>query len=179
MASLMKALRPVATPRISPVVCGMTARMAQSPSKPTPRSFGTSTIRFAQRGQSKLYKDADAAVADVKSGSVLLSSGFGLCGVAETLIEALGKRGPEALNGLTAVSNNAGVEGKGGLSLLVKSGQVSNLILSYLGGNKTLEKKYLNGDVAIELCPQGTLGERIRAAGAGIPAFYTPTGASE
>ena len=78
---------------------------------------------------------------------------------------------------MTAVSNNAGIEGKGGLSVLAKSGQVSNLILSYLGNNKALEKAYLTGRVSIELCPQGTLAERLRAAGAGIPAFYTPTGA--
>lgn len=78
---------------------------------------------------------------------------------------------------MTAVSNNAGMEGLGGLSTLTEAGQVNRLILSYLGNNKTLEKKYLGGELAIELCPQGTLAERLRAAGAGIPAFYTPTGA--
>jgi 3-oxoacid CoA-transferase len=129
------------------------------------------------RGGSKLFKDADAAVADVKSGSTILSSGFGLCGVAETLITALHRRGKDNLHSLTAVSNNAGVEGKGGLSVLTKEGQVNRLVLSYLGSNKVLEKKYLNGDIAIELCPQGTLAERIRSAGAGIPAFFTATGA--
>lgn len=75
------------------------------------------------------------------------------------------------------MSNNAGKEGRGGLAILTKSGQVSRLILSFLGNNKTLEKKYLTGEIGIELCPQGTLAERIRAAGAGIPAFFTPTGA--
>lgn len=75
------------------------------------------------------------------------------------------------------MSNNAGVEGKGGLSVLTKDGQVDRLILSYLGSNKILEKKYLTGEIAIELCPQGSLGERLRAAGSGIPAFFTPTGA--
>lgn len=129
------------------------------------------------RGGSKLFRDADAAVADVKSGSVILSSGFGLCGVAETLITALHRRGKDSLHSLTAVSNNAGVEGKGGLSVLTKEGQVNRLVLSYLGSNKILEKKYLTGDIAIELCPQGTLAERIRSAGAGIPAFFTATGA--
>ena len=129
------------------------------------------------RGGSKLFKDADAAVADVKSGSTILSSGFGLCGVAETLITALHRRGKDSLHSLTAVSNNAGVEGKGGLSVLTKEGQVNRLVLSYLGSNKVLEKKYLTGDIAIELCPQGTLAERIRSAGAGIPAFFTATGA--
>lgn len=95
----------------------------------------------------------------------------------ETLITALHRRGPESLHSLTAVSNNAGQEGKGGLSVLTKAGQVSRLILSFLGNNKALEKKYLTGEIGIELCPQGTLAERIRAGGAGIPAFYTPTGA--
>jgi 3-oxoacid CoA-transferase len=75
------------------------------------------------------------------------------------------------------VSNNAGQEGKGGLAILTKSGQVNRLILSFLGSNKALEKQYLTGEVAVELCPQGTLAERIRAAGAGIPAFFTPTAA--
>lgn len=74
------------------------------------------------------------------------------------------------------MSNNAGVEGKGGLAPLVADGQVSRLVLSFLGSNKMLEKKYLKGEIAVELCPQGSLAERIRCAGAGIPAFYTPTG---
>lgn len=129
------------------------------------------------RGASKIWDSADAAVADIPSGSVLLSSGFGLCGVAETLITALHRRGPESLHSLTAVSNNAGVEGKGGLSVLTRDGQVDRLVLSYLGSNKILEKKYLTGQIAIELCPQGTLAERLRAAGSGIPAFFTATGA--
>lgn len=96
---------------------------------------------------------------------------------SETIIEALNRRGVESLHSLTAVSNNAGIEGKGGLSILSKAGQVSNLVLSYLGNNKALERKYLSGELSIELCPQGTLAERLRAGGAGIPAFYTPTGA--
>ncbi|KAF3763236.1 succinyl-CoA:3-ketoacid-coenzyme A transferase [Cryphonectria parasitica EP155] len=126
---------------------------------------------------SKLYPTADDAVADIQSGSTILSSGFGLCGVAETLITALHRRGKDSLHSLTAVSNNAGVEGKGGLSVLTKEGQVDRLVLSYLGSNKVLEKKYLTGQIAIELCPQGTLAERLRAAGSGIPAFFTATGA--
>ncbi|THX19162.1 succinyl-CoA:3-ketoacid-coenzyme A transferas-like protein [Aureobasidium pullulans] len=125
-------------------------------------------------GQGKVYKNAEDAVADIKSGSTILSSGFGLCGVAETIIQALAKRGNEVTN-LTAVSNNAGA-GDGGLASLVKSGQITKLIISYLGNNKVLEKKYLSGEIGIELCPQGTLAERIRAGGAGVPAFYTPTG---
>lgn len=122
-----------------------------------------------------MWKSADDAVADIQSGSVILSCGFGLCGVAETLIQAIARRGPENLNNLTAVSNNAGAHGKG-LARIAESGQVSKMIMSFLGANKILEKKYLTGDISIELCPQGTLAERIRAGGAGIPAFFTPTG---
>ncbi|KIW32025.1 uncharacterized protein PV07_03604 [Cladophialophora immunda] len=128
------------------------------------------------RTRSKLFKDADEAVADIRSGSMIFSAGFGLCGTAETIITAMHKRGVESLNNLTAVSNNAGAAGAGGLSPLTQSGQVTRCILSYLGNNKKLEQKYLNGNIAIELCPQGTLAERIRAGGSGIPAFYTPTG---
>ncbi|KAF2011163.1 3-oxoacid CoA-transferase [Aaosphaeria arxii CBS 175.79] len=126
------------------------------------------------RSASKLFKSADEAVADIRSGSTVLSAGFGLCGIAETLIRAIRDRGP-SLHSLTAVSNNAGIEGVGGLALLTNTGQVNKLILSFLGNNKALEKQYLSGKITIELCPQGTLAERIRAAGAGIPAFYTPT----
>ncbi|KAK4192136.1 3-oxoacid CoA-transferase [Podospora australis] len=151
------------------------------------RSFSTTKTHWREiavpeetsgkdRGGSKLYATADEAVADIKSGSVLLSSGFGLCGVASTLIAALRRRGPESLHSLTAVSNNAGSEGRGGLALLTENGQIDRMIMSFLGSNKKLEKQYLTGKIAVELCPQGTLAERIRAAGSGIPAFYTPTG---
>lgn len=87
----------------------------------------------------------------------------------------MARRGKDSLGNLTAVSNNAGA-GDGGLASLTKSGQITKMIQSYLGNNKALEQKYYNGEIAIELCPQGTLAERIRAGGAGIPAFYTPTG---
>ncbi|KKY19963.1 putative coenzyme a [Diplodia seriata] len=127
------------------------------------------------RSASKLYPTADAAVADIQSGSTLLSAGFGVCGIAQTLIEALARRGASSLHSLTAVSNNAGA-GHLGLALLAQSGQVARLVLSYLGANKALEKAYLAGAVAVELTPQGTIAERLRAAGAGIPAFYTATG---
>ncbi|KAM5356673.1 hypothetical protein ACJ41O_003319 [Fusarium nematophilum] len=149
------------------------SRNWRSTSDAAARRFSTTRVAFS----SKVFEDADAAVADVKSGSTVLSSGFGLCGVADTLIAALNRRGRDSLHSLTAVSNNAGQEGKGGLAVLTSSGQVDRLILSYLGNNKVLEKKYLTGELAIELCPQGTLAERIRAAGAGIPAFFTPTAA--
>ncbi|KAH8681727.1 coenzyme A transferase [Xylariales sp. PMI_506] len=125
-----------------------------------------------KRGGSKVFKSADDAIADIKDGSVILSAGFGLCGVAETLIQAIHRKG---LKNLTAVSNNAGA-GDGGLALLTQHGRVGRIILSYLGNNKELERQYLNGEIAIELCPQGTLAEKLRAAGAGIPAFYTATG---
>ncbi|KAK4172202.1 putative succinyl-CoA:3-ketoacid-coenzyme A transferase [Triangularia setosa] len=129
-----------------------------------------------KRRGSKVWASVDEAVADIKSGSVLLSAGFGLCGVASTLIAALRRRGPESLHSLTAVSNNAGAEGRGGLALLTENGQVDRMIMSYLGANKKLERQYLTGQIAVELCPQGTIAERIRAAGSGIPAFFTPTG---
>lgn len=87
----------------------------------------------------------------------------------------MAKRGRDSLNNLTAVSNNAGA-GDGGLASLTKSRQISKMIQSYLGNNKALEQQYYSGDISIELCPQGTLAERIRCGGAGIPAFYTPTG---
>lgn len=103
---------------------------------------------------------------------MVLSAGFGLCGVAETLIQAIHKKG---LKNLTAVSNNAGA-GDHGLALLTKDGRLNRIVLSYLGSNKELEKQYLTGKIAVELCPQGTLAERLRAAGAGIPAFFTATG---
>ncbi|KAI1299548.1 succinyl-CoA:3-ketoacid-coenzyme A transferase [Xylaria venustula] len=124
------------------------------------------------RGGSKVFRSADEAVADVRDGDVILSAGFGLCGVAETLIRAIHKKGAK---GLTAVSNNAG-SGDNGLALLTQNGRLDRIILSYLGSNKSLEKQYLTGEIAVELCPQGTLAERLRAAGAGIPAFYTATG---
>ncbi|ATY63379.1 coenzyme A [Cordyceps militaris] len=157
-----------------------TIRLRTQPPKQGRRTFVATTALLSQKKPapySKLWDSADHAVADVKSGATILSAGFGLCGVAETLIEALHRRGKDSLHSLAAVSNNAGIEGKGGLSLLIGSGQVKKLTLSYLGNNKTLEKGYLNGDIAVELCPQGSLAERIRAAGAGIPAFFTPTGA--
>lgn len=91
----------------------------------------------------------------------------------------MARRGRENLHSLKAVSNNAGLAGRGGLAVLTESGQVDRLLISYLGNNKVLEKQYLNGEIAIELTPQGTIAERLRAGGAGIPAFYTPTGARE
>ena len=105
-----------------------------------------------------------------------LTSGFGLCGTAETLIEAL-KAHPH-INELTGVSNNAG-DGVFGLAPLVKSGQIKKMVLSYVGTNKNMQDAYLRGDTMLELSPQGTIAERLRAAAAGMPGFYTRTGAGE
>ncbi|KAK7748234.1 hypothetical protein SLS62_008786 [Diatrype stigma] len=135
-------------------------------------SAGKPTPTKPTRGGSKIFQSADEAIADIEDGSVILSAGFGLCGVAETLIQAIHRKG---LKDLTAVSNNAGA-GSNGLALLTRDRRLSRIMLSYLGSNKELEKQYLSGEIAVELCPQGTLAEKLRAAGAGIPAFYTSTG---
>ena len=120
----------------------------------------------------KVFPSAAAAVADIPDGAMLLAGGFGLCGIPENLIAALKAQGTR---GLTVVSNNAGVDDFG-LGLLLQSRQIAKMISSYVGENKTFERQYLSGELEVELCPQGTLAERIRAGGAGIPAFYTPTG---
>lgn len=109
----------------------------------------------------------------MKPNSTLLSGGFGLCGVPDTLIEAILEN--KSVADMTAVSNNAGVDG-GGLGLLLGSGQVTKMISSYIGENKTFERMYLTGLMELDLTPQGTLAERIRAGGAGVPAFFTPAG---
>ena len=119
----------------------------------------------------KIFPSADAALKDMKSNSTLLAGGFGLCGVPDTLINTV--HANPHIKDLTAVSNNAGVVGSG-LGLLLESKQVSKMIASYVGENKLFEKQYLSGDIELELTPQGTLAERCRAGGAGIPAFYTP-----
>lgn len=103
---------------------------------------------------------------------MLMAGGFGLCGIPEQLIAALVERG---VKDLTVVSNNAGVDDFG-LGLLLQTRQIRKMISSYVGENKTFERQFLNGELEVELVPQGTLAERIRAGGAGIPAFYTPTG---
>jgi 3-oxoacid CoA-transferase subunit A len=120
----------------------------------------------------KVYASAAAAVADVPSGAVLMAGGFGLCGIPENLILALRDAGP---TGLTFVSNNAGVDDFG-LGLLLQTRQIRKMISSYVGENKTFERQYLSGELEVDLVPQGTLAERIRAGGAGIPAFFTATG---
>lgn len=120
----------------------------------------------------KVYPDALSSIKDIKDGAVLLLGGFGLCGIPENLISGLQKKG---VKDLTCVSNNAGVDDFG-LGLLLKSRQIKKMIASYVGENKIFEEQCLSNELEVELVPQGTLAERIRAAGAGIPAFYTPTG---
>ncbi|MBM4389861.1 MAG: CoA transferase subunit A [Deltaproteobacteria bacterium] len=120
----------------------------------------------------KVYASAEAAVADITDGATIMAGGFGLCGIPENLILALRDRG---VKGLTIISNNCGVD-DWGLGPLLQTRQIRKMISSYVGENKEFERQYLSGELEVELCPQGTLAERIRAGGAGIPAFFTPTG---
>jgi 3-oxoacid CoA-transferase subunit A len=121
----------------------------------------------------KVVTSADEAIRDIQDGATLMVGGFGLCGVPEDLIEALARKG---IKDLTTISNNAGVD-EYGLGKLLSKGQIKKHIGSYVGENKMFEQMVLSGKVQLELNPQGTLAERIRAGGAGIPAFFTPTGA--
>jgi 3-oxoacid CoA-transferase subunit A len=120
----------------------------------------------------KRIASADAAIANLRDGMTVLMGGFGLCGIPENLIAAVQRKGTKEL---TIVSNNAGVEDFG-IGLLLQNHQVKKMISSYVGENKLFEKLVLSGELQVELNPQGTLAERLRAGGAGIPAFYTPTG---
>lgn len=122
--------------------------------------------------KSKLFDSALEAIHDIQDGATLMVGGFGLCGIPEHLIEALRVKG---VKNLTCISNNAGVDDFG-LGKLLQTGQIRKMISSYVGENKTFEKQFLSGQLEVELTPQGNLAERIRAGGAGIPAFYTPTG---
>ncbi len=122
----------------------------------------------------KVFPDASAALGGLlKDGMLIMAGGFGLCGIPETLILAIRDSGAK---NLTFVSNNAGIDGAG-LGILLDSRQIKKMISSYVGENKTFAQQYLAGELEIEFNPQGTLAERIRAGGAGIPAFYTKTGA--
>ena len=120
----------------------------------------------------KVFENADDALFDLKDGAVILSGGFGLCGNPENLIAAIHRKGTKQL---TVVSNNCGTT-ELGLGVLLKAKQVKKMISSYVGENKEFERQYLAGELEVELNPQGTLAERIRAGGAGIGGFYTPTG---
>ena len=120
----------------------------------------------------KVVAGADEAIKDVFDGATIMVGGFGLCGIPENLIRALVRKGTKSL---TTISNNVGVDGFG-MGLLLAAGQIRKHIGTYVGENKLLEQMVLQGKVDLELVPQGTFSERIRAAGAGIPAFFTPTG---
>jgi 3-oxoacid CoA-transferase subunit A len=120
----------------------------------------------------KVWASSDAAVADIFDGATVMVGGFGLCGVPENLIAALVRKGVKELH---TISNNMGVDGFG-MGLLLEAGMIASHLGSYVGENKLLETRMLAGELDVSLIPQGTLAERIRAGGAGIPAFYTPAG---
>jgi 3-oxoacid CoA-transferase subunit A len=120
----------------------------------------------------KIFESADAAVADMKDGIRLMSGGFGLCGNPENLIEAIHRKGVKDID---LISNNCGTTDLG-LGILLKAKQIKKITASYVGENKEFERQFLSGELEVELNPQGTLAERIRAGGAGIGGFYTPTG---
>jgi 3-oxoacid CoA-transferase subunit A len=120
----------------------------------------------------KVFRSADEAIADINDGATIMVGGFGLCGIPENLIRALVKKG---VKNLTTISNNVGVD-EFGLGLMLYAGQIRAHKGSYVGENKLLEEMVLTRKIDLELIPQGTFAERIRAGGAGIPAFYTPTG---
>ena len=120
----------------------------------------------------KVVGSADEAVRDIEAGATVMVGGFGLCGIPENLIAALVKR---RIGGLHTISNNVGVDGLG-MGLMLEAGMIQSHIGSYVGENKLLEEKVIRGELELTLVPQGTLAERIRAGGAGIPAFYTPAG---
>lgn len=132
------------------------------------RNFQTTSANLVQ-----IYNNATEAIHDVKDGSTILCGGFGLCGIPENLFQALSDK--KQIKNLTIVSNNAGVNDFG-VGLLLRQNQVRRMISSYVGENKLFESQYLNGELELEFVPQGTLAEKIRAGGAGIPLFYTPTG---
>ena len=120
----------------------------------------------------KVVQDADEAIRDIPDGATIMVGGFGLCGIPENLIQALRLRGTKDL---TVMSNNAGVSDFG-LGLLLKTRQIRRMIATYVGENDLFEQQFLSGELEVELVPQGTFAERIRAGGAGIAAFYTPAG---
>ena len=120
----------------------------------------------------KVYQNAEEAIFDIPDNSTLMVGGFGLCGIPENCISALRNKG---VKGLTCISNNAGVDDFG-LGLLLQTKQIKKMISSYVGENDEFERQMLSGELEVDLIPQGSLAERCRAGGAGIPAFYTPAG---
>ncbi|MFS0635420.1 CoA transferase subunit A [Mesobacillus foraminis] len=120
----------------------------------------------------RIFSEFLEAIEGIQDGMTLMVGGFGLCGIPENLIKALAEKG---VKNLTIISNNCGVD-EWGLGLLLRNKQIKKIIASYVGENKEFERQLLNGEIEVELTPQGTLAEKIRAGGAGIPAFYTPAG---
>lgn len=120
----------------------------------------------------KIVSDADTAVGDIGDGAVIMLGGFGLCGIPENCIDALKRKG---IKDLTCISNNAGIDGFG-LGLLLQTRQIKKMMSSYVGENAEFERQLLNGELEVDLIPQGTLATRIHMAGWGIPAFFTPAG---
>ncbi len=141
-------------------------------SKSSRLNFGS--VLIAKRAFKSKVMTLDEALSDIPSNVTILSGGFGISGLPETLINGILAR-PSQINNITAVSNNSGGKGKG-LNVLIGSGQISRMVASYLGGNKIFESSYLNGKIELELTPQGTIAEKVRAGSAGVPAFYTATG---
>lgn len=148
------------------VLSGAT-RLSGTGRVPWTRAFSVTSSRDAQ-----FFNTPEEAVKDIPDGATILVGGFGLCGIPENLLEALVQSG---VKNITAVSNNAGVDGFG-LGKLLNTRQIKRMVSSYVGENAEFERQYLSGELEVELTPQGTLAERIRAGGAGIPAFYTATG---
>jgi len=129
-------------------------------------------VSLAGGAMNKVFDNADAAVADIHDGAVIAVGGFGLSGNPENLIRALHRKG---VKNLTIISNNCGIDDEG-LGILLAAGQVKKMIASYVGENKIFEQQFISGELEVDLTPQGTLAEAMRAGGAGIPAFYTPAG---
>src|SRR5437773_3433401 len=134
--------------------------------------LGVTSYLIEWKSMNKLVASADEAVATIPEGATIMMGGFGLCGIPENLIAALHRRGTKEL---TVISNNAGVDDFG-IGVLLRSRQVRKMISTYVGENKEFERQFLTGELEVELVPQGTFAERIRAGGAGIGGFFTPTG---
>src|SRR5439155_23870890 len=134
--------------------------------------LGVTSYLIEWKSMNKLVASADEAVAAIPEGATILMGGFGLCGIPENLIGALHRRGTK---NLTVISNNAGVDDFG-IGILLRTRQVRKMIATYVGENKEFERQFLTGELEVELVPQGTFAERIRAGGAGIGGFFTPTG---
>ena len=142
---------------------------AGAPVRTVPRMSTRATRRISRLC---IEANADAAIANLRDGARIMMGGFGLCGIPENLIQALVDSGAR---GLTIIGNNAGVDDFG-MGLLLKNGQIKKMVSSYVGENKEFERQYLAGELELEFTPQGTLAEKLRAGGAGIPAFFTKTG---